>query len=385
MRHLFVGLVCVLIGVGIQMVHSASLTSMPSESETAFLSRHLVYLTLAACCGLVASRISSDMLQQLARPGLIGLVILLCLVLVPGIGSRVNGSQRWLRFADLSFQPSELGRLILPVVAATLLTELRSRGFCLRTIPKMILPLALVLPLVAREPDLGATVFLAAGFLIALFIGGWPLKYFALSLAVVIPAGASLLILRSYQMQRITGFIAAWKDLSQAPWQIRQSILSIGAGGLDGTGVGSGWQKLSYLPEANTDFVFAVIGEELGLAGTLTLIIIWTGVLITGQASLRHLRRDSFAWILGNTLVIQLVLQALANVAVVTAMIPPKGLPHPFISYGGTNLLVNVVGVGIVVAMTRDVEHFGNVRGPVSAAEVVKSREISRNNHGCIG
>ena len=181
-----------------------------------------------------------------------------------------------------------------------------------------------------------------------------------------VPATASLLLHKPYQMQRITGFIAAWKDLSQAPWQIRQSLLSMGAGGLQGTGVGSGWQKLSYLPEANTDFVFAVIGEELGLAGTLTLVIVWIGVLMTGRASLQHLRRDSFAWILGNTLVIQLVLQALTNVAVVTAMVPPKGVPHPFISYGGTNLLVNVVAVGIVVAMTRASEASTDIQNRMS-------------------
>jgi cell division protein FtsW len=354
MRRLFVGLICVLTGVGIQMVHSASLTSMPSHAESMFLSKHLVYLALAICCSLVATRVTPSMLQQLAKPALFGLVILLALVLIPGIGTRVNGSQRWLRLGDLSLQPSELGRLILPIVAAKLLTDLRSKGFTFSTVPRTILPLLVVLPLVAREPDLGATVFLAAGFVIALFIGGWPLKYFVLSLAIVAPAATSLLILKPYQVQRITGFIAAWKDLSQAPWQTRQSLLSMGAGGLHGTGLGSGWPKLSYRPEANTDFVFAVIGEELGLAGTLTLVIVWMGVLMTGRAALRHLRRDSFAWILGNTLVIQLVLQALANVAVVTAMVPPKGVPHPFISYGGTNLLVNLVAVGIVVAMARD-------------------------------
>lgn len=364
MRRLFVGLICVLTCVGVQMVHSASLTSMPSQADTVFLSKHLTWLALAACCGLAASRIPASLLRQLARPALIVLVILLAAVLVPGIGTRVNGSQRWLRFAGYSLQPSELGRLVLPIVAAGLLTDLRSRGFGWRTLPRTVLPLVLVLPLVAREPDLGATVFLATGYVIALFIGGWPLRYFMLSLGVVIPAAASLLILKPYQMQRITGFVAAWQDLSQAPWQIRQSLLSMGAGGLQGTGIGSGWQKLSYLPEANTDFVFAVIGEELGLAGTLTVIIVWVGVLITGRAALQHLRRDSFAWILGNTLVIQLVLQAVANVAVVTAMVPPKGVPHPFISYGGTNLLVNLVAVGLVVAMAR-----GPAEGDVEPAE----------------
>ena len=196
-------------------------------------------------------------------------------------------------------------------------------------------------------------MFLAFGFVTALFIGGWPLRYFVGSAAIAIPAAVSLLALKSYQMKRITGFVDAWRDLSSAPWQIRQSLMSLGSGGLEGTGIGGGWQKLSYLPEANTDFVFAVIGEELGLAGTLGVVIIWMGVFLTGRAALNSLRRDSFEWIFGSTLIIQIALQALANVAVVTAMVPPKGVPHPFISYGGTNLLVNVVAVGLIAGLSR--------------------------------
>ena len=154
-------------------------------------------------------------------------------------------------------------------------------------------------PLVAIEPDLGATVFLLTGYALTLFLGGWPLAVFRDDVpAALIPAAASLLILRPYQMQRISGFMDAWKDLSQAPWQIRQSLMSIGSGGLEGTGIGSGWQKLSYLPEANTDFVFAVIGEELGLIGTLAVCFVWMAVFLTGRvgaaASASHIvRMDS--------------------------------------------------------------------------------------------
>ena len=351
--RLFIGLICVLAGVGIQMVHSASLTSMPSEAETIFVSRHLIWLGLAGCCALLISGLPPTMLQASAGPGMLLLTTSLILVLVPGIGTEVNGSQRWLRFSSLSLQPSELGRLVLPIAAAKYLTSARRSGFSLRTIPGALLPLAVTLPLVAREPDLGATIFLAVGYVIALFVGGWPLRYLLLTAAAVSPAAAALLVLRPYQMERITGFIAAWRNPADAPWQIRQSLLSLGAGGLHGTGIGSGWQKLSFLPEANTDFVFAVVGEELGLLGTLTLIIIWLGVLLTGRATLQHLHRDSFSWILGTTLLLQLVLQALANVAVVTALVPPKGVPHPFISYGGTNLFVNIVAVGIIAGLAR--------------------------------
>lgn len=357
MRRLFVGLVCVLLGVGVQMVHSASLTSRPGESETIFLSRHLTFLAVSVVCGFIASFVPSRVLKMHATTFGIVLVLLLVAVLIPGVGTRVNGAQRWLRLGGLSLQPSELGRIVMPLLAAKMLTDLRNGpGFGLRTIPRLLLPPLVVLPLVAVEPDLGATVFLAMGFGVALFVGGWPMRYFVGSGLLVLPLAVSMFALKSYQMKRITGFVAAWQDLSLAPWQVRQSLMSLGSGGLHGHGIGGGWQKLSYLPEANTDFVFAVIGEELGLAGTLTIVVIWMGVFLTGRAVLQPLRRDSFEWIFGTTLVVQIVFQALANVAVVTAMVPPKGVPHPFISYGGSNLLVNVVAVGLIVAVSRTAE-----------------------------
>lgn len=353
MRRLFVGLVGVLLCVGVQMVHSASLSTVPGQAEKIYTGRHLIFLLVAMGCGYIVSRIPATWIRQQSGRLYWLLIVLLVAVLIPGIGTRVNGAQRWLRLGSLSLQPSELGRIILPIVAARLMVDLRATGFRWRSLPKTLLPLAIVLPLTAAEPDLGATVFLAIGFMIALFLGGWPLKYFVSGLLLAVPAGISLFALKSYQLKRITGFLDTWRDLSQAPWQIRQSLMSLGSGGLHGQGIGAGWQKLSFLPEANTDFVFAVIGEELGLAGTLGIVIIWVGVLLTGRACLERLRRDSFEWILGTTLVIQLVLQALLNVAVVTAMVPTKGVPHPFISYGGTNLLVSVMAVGLVVGLSR--------------------------------
>ncbi|MBC7965115.1 MAG: FtsW/RodA/SpoVE family cell cycle protein, partial [Fuerstia sp.] len=272
LTHLLVCLVGILICVGVQMVQSASLTSRPSEQDSVFLGRHLAYLALSLACAWVASNISANWLQRHAVRLYVVLLFLLIVLLVPGIGSRVNGAQRWLRFSGLSLQPSELGRIVMPILAASMLVKLRSTsGFGLKTVPTVLFPILIVAPLVAIEPDLGATVFLLIGYALTLFLGGWPLRYFVTCACCAIPAAASLLILRPYQVERISGFMDAWKDLSQAPWQIRQSLMSIGSGGLEGTGIGSGWQKLSYLPEANTDFVFAVIGEELGLIGTLAV------------------------------------------------------------------------------------------------------------------
>ena len=160
--------------------------------------------------------------------------------------------------------------------------------------------------------------------------------------------------MKAYQLERITGFLAAWNDLDQAPYQMKQSLVSLGAGGFFGVGLGKGWQKLSFLPEANTDFVFAVVGEELGLIGTVGLIMLWGSFYAVGLRLIRHHDRQSFEYLTGFTLLTQLVIQAALNIAVVTAMVPPKGIPHPFLSYGGSNLVVSLLSVGIVISLSRN-------------------------------
>lgn len=349
-RHLLTGLVAILICLGVQMVLSASLTSRPGDRESLFLGRHLAWLLVSLCSAWLASRLTAMQLRALSVPAFWLLLILLVAVLTPGIGARINGAQRWLRFAGFSLQPSELGRLILPMMATRQLTRLQRLGVAgVSSIPAMMLPLAIVLPLVAVEPDLGATVFLALGYLLALYFGGWPFRCFFVCAAALLPCTGLLLLLKPYQLRRITGFLETWQDISAAPWQVKQSLYSLGTGGLQGTGVGAGWQKLSYLPEANTDFVFAVIGEELGLLGTLTVCLLWIFLFLCGRSLLNSQVEDPFRWTLGMTLLTQLVLQAMANIAVVTALVPPKGVPHPFISYGGTNLLVSLVAVGLIL------------------------------------
>jgi cell division protein FtsW len=354
LEHLFAALTAILLCVGVQMVQSSSLTSRPSQLDSIYLSRHLTWLSVAVLAAWSASKLSAASLERSARPLFWCFLVLIAAVLVPGIGSRINGAQRWIRVAGLSIQPSELGRLILPMIAAAdVLSQRRSGGLKLSGVPRTMLPIALSIPLIAAEPDLGAAVFLTGGFLLTLFLAGWPLRYFAICGLLLAPAAAGMLALRPYQMERITGFLETWRDPAAAPWQIRQSLLSLGSGGLQGTGIGRGWQKLSYLPEANTDFVFAVIGEELGLAGTLTVCFVWMVFYFTGRSVLAGLPRSSFGWIVGTALLTQLVLQAMANIAVVSALVPPKGVPHPFISYGGTNLLTSLCAVGLVLGLSK--------------------------------
>ncbi|MGH7127360.1 MAG: FtsW/RodA/SpoVE family cell cycle protein [Planctomycetaceae bacterium] len=353
-RGLFVSLACVLVGFGVLMVHSASITSWPTEMERVYLLRHVTFLlagvTAAGICASLPARFWYH-----AAPWLFLLTaVLLAVVLVPGVGTRVNGAQRWLRFGPLSLQPSELAKLALPLFVARLMVSRRERlhRWVAGTLP-VVWPPAVVVPLVMIEPDLGTSLFLAAGGLIALFVGGWPLRNFLIGAGVCVPACVGLVTMQPYQSRRITGFLAAWADLNEAPYQLKQSLVSLGEGGLLGVGLGRGWQKLSFLPEASTDFVFAVVGEELGLVGTLGLLTVWGGLFVLGLRLLAPFPRRSFVYVAGFTLLTQLALQAALNMAVVTALVPPKGIPHPLISYGGSNLVVSLVTLGILLSLTR--------------------------------
>ncbi len=354
-QAILVGLVSILLCLGLQMVFSASLSSRPGNVESTFLVRQLTWLVIAAVSAWAVSLIPPLQLRKYAMHAWVVLLLLLIAVLVPATGTRINGASRWLRIAGISLQPSELGRIILPLLGIQLVQKLRSTsGIGLRSIPVIALPLLITLPLVAVEPDLGATLFLLLAYSLALFFSGWPLRNFLACGLAVIPLGSLLLVLRPYQLSRIEGFLATWSDFRLAPWQVRQSLMSFGSGGLTGSGIGSGWQKLSYLPEANTDFIFAVIGEELGLVGTLFVCLVWIGILRTGRNLLDSVPRNSFSWALGMTLLYQLVLQSMANIAVVTAMVPPKGVPHPFLSYGGTSMLVSLCSIGLIIGAARN-------------------------------
>ena len=354
-RQLFASLTLLLTGFGLLMVHSASVTSWPTEFEQVYLSRHLVFLGIGLVVSVVAATRRPEFWKATA-PWLFMLsVMLLVLVLVPGIGVRVKGAQRWIRLPGVSAQPSELAKIALPLMMCWVLDRNRSRlnGLFAGTIPFFI-PLALIVPLVLIEPDLGTALFLLAGAGLVLFAGGWPLRNFALGALAAIPASMSILVMKPYQRQRIIGFFEAWADFDAAPYQLKQSLVSLGSGGMFGVGLGKGWQKLSFLPEANTDFVFAVIGEELGLLGTLSLLALWCGLYLTGLRMLSRLEPQSFSFVAGFTLLTQIFGQALLNIAVVTAMVPPKGISHPLISVGGSNLVMSLFALGIVISLSRD-------------------------------
>jgi cell division protein FtsW len=353
-RKLFISLLAVLLGFGILMVHSASITSRPSEVERIYLSRHLVFVTVGLLAAVLAAQFPGQFWNGAAPWLFWGSFILLALVLVPGVGSKINGAQRWFRHGSMSLQPSELMKITLPMYLCHLAEthrEVLSRLFR-GTVP-VAFPLLLVVPTVMLEPDLGTALFLATTGAIALFVAGWPVRNFLLAALPALPVVVVAVLHRPYQLQRISGFLQTWADWTEAPYHLKQSLVTLGAGGLWGVGLGKGFQKLSFLPEANTDFVFAVIGEELGLLGVLSVIGLWLGAYLAGLRLVSRLERLSFAYNAAFVLLTQLILQVMLNVAVVTAMVPPKGIPHPLISYGGSNLVVSLLAMGIVLSLTK--------------------------------
>lgn len=364
-RKLFLTLAAVLLGFGVLMVHSASITSRPSEAEELFLSRHLTYLLCGIGAAMVAAFLPARLWRTSAPYLFWGTLGILAVVLVPGVGARVNGAQRWFRYGGLSFQPSEVAKIALPLYVCWLLARRRLAAEVAvaggqPTFPprlgtlSLALPIVLIVPLVIVQPDLGTALFLAAGGGIALWVGGWPLRNFLLGVALAVPAVGLTVWHKPYQMQRIAGYCETWVDWMQAPYHLKQSLVTLGAGGVWGVGLGRGFQKLSFLPEANTDFVFAVIGEELGLFGALAVLILWLGLYVCGLRLINRLAGDSFEYHAAFTLLAQINLQAALNVAVVTALVPPKGIPHPLLSYGGSNLVVTLLSLGIIVSLTRD-------------------------------
>jgi cell division protein FtsW len=372
-RGLFISLAVAIVGFGIVMVYSASITSWPTEFERIYLSRQLQALAVGLVFATVCASVPIAVWKRAAPYLLAATILLLIAVLFPAIGTRVNGARRWLRHGRFQFQPSELAKLALTLYLCSRterLTERTSKpklpagdnpkggwlsklGLWTLDLGPILLPVAVTAGLVLVEPDLGSAVFLVISAGIALFVAGCPPRLFLAASALAIPAAGLVAVLRPYQMRRLTGFLAAWSDWSQVPYQLDQSLVSMGAGGLFGVGLGKGWQKLSFLPEANTDFVFSVVGEELGLAGTLGLLALWGALYWAGLQMLRNVRHDCFATAAGFTLLTQIVLQALINMAVVTALVPPKGIPLPLVSYGGSSLVVNLMSLGIFMGLSR--------------------------------
>ena len=352
-----------LVAIGVVMIYSASAVYADQvfHSPTYFLKRQLLYVLIGSVMFLISSSFDPDFLRRHSR-FLIGIaIVLLIAVFLPFLGHSAGGARRWIQLPFLTFQPVEYAKLAMCIYLADYLSRKRQPiiGGSLSVFFPPIIILLLLFSLVIAQPDLGSCVFLFLLIGILFFLSGIRLRYILLAATAVLAIFIFLIWKAPYRMNRITAYLDPWKDPKGSGFQIIQSFVAFGVGGINGVGLGKSTQKLFYLPQSHTDFIFSIVGEELGLIGALAVLTLYAIFFFCGNR-LAQRCRDPYSRLLAFALVVFITLQALINLLVAVGLIPTKGLPLPFVSYGGTALIFHMVSVGILVAIDRHSTRFSN-------------------------
>lgn len=340
-----------LVGIGIVMVYSASSAVALKKfgSDYLFLKKQAIF-ALIGIVGLVACRhIPYRWYRPLTYP-LLGLALLFLLaVQFTDFGQAAGGSARWLRFGKFSFQPSEFARFALIVFLAYSLDKKgeRLKEFSIGFFPHVVV-LAVFAFCILGQPDFGSVVILAALTWLMMFVGGVRFLHLFVSLVASLPVAYWFLMSAEYRVKRILSFLNPWQYPADEGYQIVHSLMAFGTGGLWGAGIGKGYQKLFYLPEPHTDFIFSIIGEEFGLLGVMIIIVLYALILWKGIQIARH-APDTFGSLMAIGLTTAMGLQVCINMGVTLGLLPTKGLTLPFLSYGGTSLLLNMASIGILM------------------------------------
>jgi cell division protein FtsW len=373
----FVALLAVLLALnllGLVMVLSASsvsaLDAHDSSWYVALRQAGWMLLGLAGCVAVM--RVDYHRWRRLASPALAVSGILLVLVLVPGLGSSRNGATRWLGVGQLSFQPSELAKLTVLLFVADLLAR---RAAWMSDVRATLFPVLVVFGafgvLLMAQPNLGTTIVLGAIVLSVLYVAGTPL----LPLGALTAAGAAvttvLAFAAPYRRARVLAFLDPWKDYENTGYQTIQSLVGLASGGITGTGLGQSRAKWGFLPYAHTDFIFAIIGEELGLLGALTVVGLFVAFCVLG-ARAALMAPDRFGMLLAAGITSWFGVQSFVNIGAVIGILPITGVPLPFVSYGGTSLTINLVAAGLLLNVARQGRRQGPAQ-PVSGRSIVST------------
>lgn len=349
----------ILVCIGVVMIYSASSIyawEMYKDSFF-FLKRHLSFIVIGTVFTILVMGIDYKRLRKWARPLLLISIFLLLLVLIPGIGREVAGARRWFRFKFISFQPSELTNLAIIIYVADFISR---KGNTFRTFWRGFLPIMFVLGLVTllilMQPDLGTALALGAVVFIILFVAGVRISYLLSIFLVSLPLLYILIFSVPYRKVRIMAFLNPWLDPKGSGFQIIQSQIALGSGGIFGVGLGQSRQKLFYLPAAHTDFIFSIIGEELGLLGAIAVIILFMIFIQQGFKIIKN-AQDRFGYFLSLGLVLMISLKAVINIGVSCGVFPTKGLPLPFISYGGSSFIFDMISIGLLLNIARTGEY----------------------------
>lgn len=350
----FVGVAFIIFAFGLMMVASASIDLSEHQYGSPFhyLVKQALYLLLAFIASAAIFFVSTEQLKKVSLYLLVLAIILLFLVLMPGIGRHVNGSARWIGIGPIQLQISEFVKLCVVIYMANYLIQKKEE--IQLTVLGFLKPMALIAfigLLLLAEPDFGAFVVIVFTVLIMLFLSGVRLKYFAALMLIVLVLLALIAISSPYRLQRLTTFLNPWQYQYQAGYQLTQSLIAFGRGHWLGVGLGNSIQKMLYLPEAHTDFLFAIITEELGLAGALVVVLLY--ILLIGRMIMIAWRSQGVDRSYGALLVFGfafwLAIQFIVNVGVSSGVLPTKGLTLPFMSYGGSSLVIDCLALALTL------------------------------------
>ncbi len=344
---------------GLIMVYSSSFIYAQEKTGDgfAFIRKQVVFACLGFITLFVTSKIDYRRWADWAYPVLGIATFLLALIFVPGVGARVGGARRWLHFGSLHFQPGELAKFAILFFVARQLDRKHERIDTLvaGVLSHFVVPLPAFLLLLV-QPDFGTTVIIAIVIFSLMFVAGVPSRFLGTALFAAMMTGAWLALGSTYRRNRLLTYLDPWRDPGGKGFQILQSFIGLHQGRIWGVGLGNGKEKLFYLPEAHNDFIFSVIGEELGFVGIAVVIFAYLffvhrGLRIAWNCQKNH--QDRFGMLLAAGITLALGLQGFVNIAVVLGLLPTKGLALPFISYGGSALLIDLFAVGVLLSITR--------------------------------
>ncbi|MDH5768100.1 MAG: putative lipid II flippase FtsW [Nitrospirota bacterium] len=370
-----------LIIFGALMIYSSTSVITPvlakkGITEFYYFKKHIFTIVIGFGFLFLAYQMKLSFLKKMAIPLLIFSFVLLILVFLPGIGVTAGGAKRWIKLWPSTFQPSELVKLSMVIFLAKYMSMPHYRTDSFMAFIKPVFIMILFQIVILKQPDFGAAMSLAFLTFAMLFLSGVKLRYLA-SLSLLSLPIIYKLIMEPYRLKRVTSFLDPWKDPQGCGFQLVQSFIAFGSGGLTGVGLGGSKQKLAYLPESHTDFIFSIIGEEFGFIGASVVIALFLILFIRG-IYIANKTNDGFVYYLAVGLSLMISLQALINFSAATGIVPTKGLPLPFISYGGSSLLMNMAAIGILLNISK-----GEYRdAALNNNGIVLRRRARRNVYG---
>ena len=371
-----------LLGIGLIMLYSSSsiIAQQRFGDSMYFVKKQVLFALFGLAVLIVSKNVPYDLYRRFVYVILVLSISGLILVLLPQVGHRVGGARRWLRFGPISVQPAEFAKLALIIYISYSLAKKKERvqELSVGYVPHLIVS-GVLIGLVVMQPDLGTAITFAMLAFLLLFVAGVRLRYLLATGLTLIPLLALAVAQKGYRWQRLLAFLNPWRDPSDTSFQLLHSLLALGSGGPLGVGLGSGQQKLFYLPEPHTDFIMAVIGEEAGMVGVATVLLLYALLIFRGmKISLKA--PDRFGTYLAFGLSLAIGLQAFINSAVVMGLLPTKGLPLPLISYGGSSLITTLAGIGILMNISSYAKELSKRWDATNWLDVRSTRRVARRN-----